>query len=124
MTTTTMTRSRRWLALPLMALGIFVWLRAGRGPHSVPTHLHLGARTPAVEELALRWRRAGADAVMRDVTLRWPAGAPADVYQQPRLPDGEYEVGVRIRQAGGRETSLTRRAIIDGDRPIEIDLTE
>jgi hypothetical protein len=106
----------------VVAVALYFFLHAPHGARPVPIHYHLGASSGRIEEVALRYRRAGDDTVVYDTTLRFPSGAPADLYQEPRLAAGEYEVGVRLRAAGGGERQLTRRLYVDGERGAEVEL--
>jgi hypothetical protein len=55
---------------------------------------------PAVRGLEVDLRREGE--VLRHAEFRFPAGAPAQVRHEVRLPDGVYEVLVRVSREGSR----------------------
>src|SRR4051812_34546280 len=105
---------RRRLGLLLIPLAVGLWFL--RSPISERTlAIHFGASGPSLREVDLVFQRD--QSVVREVTLHFPHGAPADVSRGVRLPPGEYEIGVRIVRAGGDELHVTR-ALHTDDREV------
>jgi hypothetical protein len=82
------------LLVGLAAIGIF-FVRAM--PRDV-TLVYALDGAPAVRGLEVDVRRAGD--ILRHAEYRFPAGAPPQVRHEVRLPDGSYEVLVRVSRAG------------------------
>ena len=114
-------RHRRLLLLPLVLVAVFLWLQGTGARGNAELHFRLGEDAATVREIDLRFRAAGADAVIFEVSRRFEGGASADLYQSVRLGKGDYELGARLVFDGGRQRNLTRACRIT-DRPVEIDL--
>jgi hypothetical protein len=115
---------RRRLALLLLPLAIAVWLLRPHAPTERALQVHLGPHAAELREAELVFQRADSTehSVARDLTLRFPSGAPADDARRLRLAAGHYEVGVRLVYASGREAHLTRTVDASGDDPVDLDL--
>ncbi len=99
-------RHRR-LALLLVAVVLGVWYLLGLArPVEAEVPIRLGAASSRVREIDLHFLRDGS--VVRDVTLHFPSGAPADIQRTVSLREGSYEVGVRLVYADGREAHVGR----------------
>lgn len=119
--TESLRRHRRVLLLPLVMVAVFLWLRNPDSRGRAQFHFRLGEDAAMVREVDLRFRAAGSDAVIYEISRRFEHGAPADVYQVVRLGKGDYELGVRLSLDSGHQRNLTRVAHI-ADRPVEVDL--
>jgi len=81
---------RLLLLLGFGALGLFVLREV---PRSV-TLVYAIEVAPAVRRVEVEVRRG--TAVIRQAEFRFPAGAPAQIQHDVKLPDGEYRVAVRV----------------------------
>lgn len=90
-----------------MALVVAVWWLLGRqGTVSEDLAVALGPRAAEVREVDLHFLCDGS--VARDVTLQFPAGAPAEAHHSIQLKAGHYEVGVRVVFRDGVEVHVGR----------------
>jgi hypothetical protein len=93
---------RLLLVVGVAAIGIF-FVRSL--PRDVTLVYALDA-PPTVRAIEVEVRR-GSD-VLRHAEYRFPGGAPAQVSQPVRLPDGAYDLSVRV----SREGATPRRVIL------------
>jgi hypothetical protein len=113
--------SRRWLLLPVLLAALWLGWRWEAGARPVDLHVVLGRRSVQVRLLGLRYRNPASETVEHDTTLRFPSGAPPDLYQRVRLRAGRYDIGVRVVEEGGAERFFTRSVEV-ADRPLELNL--
>ena len=111
---------RARLALLLLPLVGALFLVRPRPPSEVPVRVHLGARGAQVRQLELKFERG--ESIVRDVTLRFPDGAPAEVERTVRLAPGDYRIAIRVLDALGHEARDARAQRIDRDDPVELDV--
>jgi hypothetical protein len=81
---------RLLLLLGFGALGLFVLREV---PRSV-TLVYVIDDAAAVRRVEVEVRRGAT--VIRQAELRFPAGAPAQIQHDVKLPDGQYQVAVRV----------------------------
>lgn len=94
-----MRRGGAMLLFAALGLAAYFWFAPGF-PKDQSVNVVLGDSAPAVTEVALSYTREGEP--LREAVLRFdPGGAPRVVHHEPRLPDGEYVVGVRVKTARG-----------------------
>jgi hypothetical protein len=86
---------RLLLLLGFAAIGLF-FLRAA--PRSVTLVYDLGE---AVDVRALEVEVRGGEGALRRTEFRFPGGAPRQVVQEVKLPDGSYQVVVRVSGTNG-----------------------
>jgi hypothetical protein len=86
---------RLLLLLGFAAIGLF-FLRAA--PRSVTLVYDLGE---AVDVRALEVEVRGGEGALRRAEFRFPGGAPRQVVQEVKLPDGSYQVVVRVSGTNG-----------------------
>ncbi len=86
---------RLLLLLGFAAIGLFF---LGAMPRDVTLVYDL-EEAAAVRGLEVEVRRGGN--VVRQAEYRFPAGAPRQVLHEVKLPDGAYEVRLRVSRAGG-----------------------
>jgi hypothetical protein len=110
--------ARLALLLGAAAIGILL-LRAA--PREVT--LVYGLPDPAsVTSLEVEIRRGG-DSVRR-AEFRFARGAPPQVRHEVRLPEGEYEVTLRLSTAAGAARAVTRPVTVAEGGPIVLPLGE
>lgn len=97
-----------------------VYLLLPRGPAEVPLQLHLGARGAELRRVELKFERG--ETIARDLSLDFPAGAPADLERTVRLRPGDYTIAVRLVDGGGREARDSRAVKVEPGDPLSIDL--
>lgn len=107
-----------FLLLPLAAL---VWLFRPRVPADHLVTLRLGPAASTLRQADLHFQRDGS--LVRDLTLHFAAGAPAELTRTVRLAPGDYEVGIRLVYEARPERHVTRSCKAGGDESgCEIDL--
>lgn len=103
--------------LPLAAALVVAMLLARGWPKEQTVHYVLGDAAPRVEEVDARWadgKARGDESWMREATFRYaPGRAPRVVTHEPRLPDGEYTVEVKIAAASATNV-VTRHVHLAG----------
>lgn len=83
----------------VVVLAAYFWLNP-RLPKDQSVNVVLGDSAPTVTEVAVSYAHDGDP--MREAELRFePGQAPRVVHHEPRLPDGDYVVGIRVRSARG-----------------------
>jgi len=111
---------RLLLLLGFGALGLFVLREV---PRSV-TFVYAIDDAPAVRKVEIEVRRG--TSVIRQAEFRFPAGAPAQVQHEVKLPDGDYGVAVRVWGSTGPPRLTLRPVTVSesgsivlpiGDRP-------
>jgi hypothetical protein len=110
---------RRWLAFALIPVAIGAYFVLAPRYTQAEVTVALGARSAKVRELELHFLRNGS--VVRDLTLPFPDGAPAEVTHALRLRNGDYQVAARVRWDDGRESHVGRD--YNTDAPEVIDLS-
>jgi hypothetical protein len=103
---------RLLLLLGFAAIGLF-FLRAT--PRSVTLVYDLGE--PA-EVRALEVEVRGGEGVLRHAEYRFPGGAPRQVVQEVKLPDGSYLVAVRVSRASGPVLRSVLPVVVSEGGPI------
>jgi hypothetical protein len=103
---------RLLLLVGLAAIGIF-FLRAM--PRDV-TLVYALDGVPAAVALEVDVRRDGE--VLRHAEYRFPGGAPAQVRHDVRLPDGAYDVLVRVSRAGDAPVRSLLPVVVSESGPI------
>jgi hypothetical protein len=86
---------RLLLLLGFAAIGLF-FLRAA--PRSVTLVYDLGE---GADVRALEVEVRGGEGALRRAEYRFPGGAPRQVVQEVKLPDGSYQVEVRVSGVNG-----------------------
>jgi hypothetical protein len=71
---------------------------------------------PAVRSLEADVRRP--DGALRHAEYRFPEGAPSQVRHAVRLPDGEYEVVVRVSRATGPAYRVVLPLVVSEGGPV------
>ncbi len=103
---------RLLLLLGLAAIGLFL----ARGiPRSVTLVYDL--EDPAEIRL-LEVDVRNAEGALRHAEYRFPDGAPRQVRQDVRLPDGSYEVLLRVSRAGGRPGAARLPLLVAESGPV------
>ena len=108
------------LALLALPAALLLWLLRPHAPAPRELAIHFGAPGGGLREVDLHFVRA--ESVVRDVTLFFPAGAPADVTRSVSLAAGDYDVGVRMVFVGGREARLTRGVSVGSEDRVALPL--
>ena len=111
-------RSR--LVLLLLPIAVLLFLVRPRLPTEVALHVHVGARGAEVRQLDVKFVRD--EVIARDLTLHFPAGAPADLDRTVRLAPGDYQIAVRVLDQQGHEARDTQPRHVSGDEPVELDV--
>ena len=96
-----MRRARAGALLLFAAVGLAAYFWLGpRFPKDQSVNVVLGDSAPDVTEVALSYTHDGEP--LREAVLHYaPGGAPRVVHHEPRLPDGEYVIGVRVKRRDG-----------------------
>lgn len=115
-------RHRRILLLPLVVVAGWLWLRSERADSPAEIHFRVGPQASSVRQIDLHFRVVGSDSVVHELSRRFPAGAPPELFERVHVPPGNYEIAVRLQLADGGERRLTRACPLAG-RPVEVDLT-
>ena len=103
---------RLLLLLGFAAIGLFF---LGRMPRSVTLVYDL--QDPAsVRALEVDVRRE--DGALRHAEYRFPGGAPPQISHEVKLPDGRYEVVVRVSRASGAPRHSTLPVVVAESGPI------
>jgi hypothetical protein len=109
---------RLLLLLGFAAVGLFF---LGAMPRNVTFAYVL--RDPAdVRAVEVEIRRP--DGVLRHAEYRFPAGAPAQVRHEVRLPDGTYEVVVRVSRANGVVRRSRLPVVVSESGPIVLPIDD
>jgi len=103
---------RLLLLLGFAAIGLF-FLRAA--PRSVTLVYDLGE---AADVRALEVEVRGGEGALRRAAYRFPGGAPRQVVQEVKLPDGSYQVEVRVSGASGPVRRSVLPIVISEGGPI------
>jgi hypothetical protein len=103
---------RLLLLLGFAAVGLFF---LGRMPRNVTLVYDLDDAA-GVRGLEVEVRRA--DAVLRHAEYRFPGEAPRQVLHEVRLPDGSYEVRVRVSRASGPVQRSVHSIVVSESGPI------
>ena len=103
---------RLFLLLGVGAIGIF-FLRGM--PRSVTLVYDLGD-APAIRTLEVDIRNP--DGALRHAEYRFPDGAPRQVRHDVKLPDGEYEVAVRVLGPSGPPLRTVRSVVVSESGPV------
>ncbi len=93
---------RLLLLVGFAAVGLFVL----RGMPRDVTLVYDLDDAAAIRTLEVEVRRA--DGALRHAEYRFPAGAPSQIRHDVKLPDGSYEVVVRVSRESGR----VRRSVL------------
>ncbi len=78
------------------------------------------SRTPGVTRIEVDIRRGGQE--VRHSELRFPGGAPAQVRHPVRLPDGDYQLALRLVGGPGGPLALRRDVEVRESGPIVLPL--
>ena len=116
-------RNRRRLAK--LALVVFLVAVAVEIGTALPRDVEVGLRFPdhaAVVEARIEYLEE--DETVREVTLRWPGGAPPLVRDTVELSPGEYEVAVVLLDATGHARELRGRLHAPADGVVQVRLRE
>jgi hypothetical protein len=103
---------RLLLLLGFGAVGLFF---LGAMPRNVTLVYDLDDAA-GVRALEVEVRRA--DAVIRHAEYRFPAGAPRQVLHEVKLPDGTYEVLVRVSRASGPVQHSLHSIVVSESGPV------
>jgi hypothetical protein len=103
---------RLLLLLGFGALGLFVLREV---PRSV-TLVYALDDAPAARRVEVEVRRG--TAVIRQAEFRFPAGAPAQIRHDVKLPDGQYRVAVRVWNDTGAPRLILRPVTVAEDGSI------
>ena len=109
---------RLLLLLGLAAVGLF-FVRAM--PRSVTLVYDL-AEPDAVRALEVDVRRG--DGAVRHAEYRFPEGAPAQIRHEMKLPDGSYEVAVRVVRATGTPGRSVVPVVVAESGPIVLPIRD
>ena len=103
---------RLLLLLGFGAIGLFFV----RGmPRSVTLVYDL-EEAPAIRTLEVDIRRP--DGALRHAEYHFPDGAPRQVRHEVKLPDGDYEVAVRVAGAAGAVRKTVRTVTVSESGPV------
>jgi hypothetical protein len=103
---------RLLLLLGFAAVGLFL-LRAM--PRNVTLVYDLGE---AVDVRALEVEVRGGEGALRHAEYRFPGGAPRQVVHEVKLPDGSYQVAVRVAWASGPARHRLLPIVVSESGPI------
>ncbi|MGA8892924.1 MAG: hypothetical protein WB493_15280 [Anaeromyxobacteraceae bacterium] len=103
---------RLLLLLGVGAIGLF-FLRGM--PRSVTLVYDL-EDAPAIRTLEVDIRNP--DGALRHAEYRFPDGAPRQVRHDVKLPDGEYEVAVRVAGPSGPARRTVRSVVVSESGPV------
>lgn len=103
---------RLLLLLGFAAVGLFFL----RGMPRDVTLVYDLADSSAVRALEVDVRRA--DGALRHAEFRFPAGAPSQIRHEVKLPDGSYEVVVRVSRASGPARRSVLPVVISESGPV------
>ena len=92
-----------------IVMAVYFWL-GPRLPKDQSVNVVLGDSAPEVTELALAYTHDGDPVREADLTFE-PGHAPRVVHHAPRLPDGDYVIGIRIRSKRGLAERQRRVAL-------------
>jgi hypothetical protein len=103
---------RLLLLLGLASVGLF-FFRAM--PRSVTLVYDLGE---AAEIRALEVEVRSGEGALRHAEYRFPGGAPRQVVHEMKLPDGSYQVAIRVSRSGGRAAQSLLPIVVSESGPI------
>jgi hypothetical protein len=128
---------RRWAPLLLLAAGVGAYTAVGpKLPRTHPVVLDFGPNTGGVTDVEVSWTRANAveDAAL---TTRWhfaPGALPRKLSYEAHLPDGSWDLEVRLERQSRETTRWPYRVNLEGspfwardadrDRPVVIPVRE
>jgi hypothetical protein len=103
---------RLLLLLGFAAVGLF-FLRAM--PRNVTLIYDLGE---AAEVRALEVEVRSGEGALRHAEYRFPGGAPGQVVHEVKLPDGSYQVAIRVSRSSGRAVQSLLPIVVSESGPI------
>jgi len=103
---------RLLLLLGFAAVGLFF---LGAVPRNVTLVYDLG---DAADVRALEVEVRQADGALRHAEYRFPGGAPRQVVHEVKLPDGSYQVLVRVSRSNGPVRRRTFPVVVSESGPI------
>ncbi len=109
---------RLLLLLGFAAVGLYF---LGAMPRNVTLVYALQDPTD-VRTLEVEIRRP--DGTLRHAEYRFPAGAPAQVLQEVKLPDGTYEVVVRVSRANGVVRRSRLPVVVSESGPVVLPIAD
>lgn len=109
---------RLLLLVGFAALGLFFLQRM---PRNVTLVYALDDAT-SVRSVEVEVRRQGE--TLRHAEYRFPAGAPAQVRHEVRLPDGSYDVLLWISREGAKPFRSVRPVVVSESGPIVLSIRE
>ncbi|MCB9595516.1 MAG: hypothetical protein H6719_22540 [Sandaracinaceae bacterium] len=123
-------RARAWFQkhrtrLSQVALAIFLIAVAIELGGALPREVNVAFRFPAhAEVVEARIEYSQENERVRDVTLRWPEGAPALVRDDVELSPGDYDVSVLLLDAEGATRALRGAVTAPADGVVQVRLRE
>ena len=114
---------RRRLASLILVLAVLVLARFGlRRQHAVDLALDFGGDAARVRQVSLVISDEH-DQVARDLSLRYPTGAPPVDHKAIKLVSGTYTVAGHILVDGAPERHPTRTLLVENDGTYSVDLS-
>lgn len=114
---------RRRVASLVLVLAVVVFARFGlKRQHAVDLALAFGGDAPRVREVSLVLSDEH-DQVARDLSLRYPTGAPAVEHRTIKLASGTYTLAGRVVVDHAPDRHPSRTISVDNDGTYAVDLS-